>query len=85
MDPMPRRHVISPDGRAPPPENLDCVATAAGHVRSMTIEHVVGEGICPNAMWCDDTDAPVSAAYDTAGRSVFTIVKSSETCHTCTH
>ena len=68
-----------------PPEKLELVATAAGDARSMTIEHVIGEGICPNTMWCDDTYALVLAAYNEVGQSVFTIVKSSEICHTCTY
>ncbi len=68
-----------------PPEKLELVATAASDARSMRIEHVISEGICPNTMWCDDTYALVLAAYNEVGQSVFTIVKSSDICHTCTY
>ena len=65
-----------------PAEKLELVQTATGDARSMTIEHTIGEGICPNTPWCEDTYALVLGAYNDNGQSVFTIVKSTDICHT---
>jgi hypothetical protein len=63
---------------------LELVKKVNGDARSMTISHVIPEGLCGASLWCDDSWALVLSAYNEYGRSVFAIVKTVEICHTCT-
>ena len=63
---------------------LKLVKKVDGHTRSMTVSHVIPEGLCGATLWCDQTYALVLGAYNEYGQSVFAIVKSVDICHTCT-
>jgi len=68
-----------------PASKLKLVAEADGDANSLTIRHTVKAGLCGPTLWCSgDVYALVLAAYNEYGHSVFTIVTSTNICHSCT-